>query len=102
MRRNFQGYTTDVSDALLAFGASAIGEFPNGFVQSARDTLEWSQRIDNNESPVTRGLATTPEDRMRAHVIERLMCVAEQHAVGVRDQRREADTLERTTHEECA
>ena len=74
MRRNFQGYTTDVSDALLAFGASAIGEFPNGFVQSARDTLEWSQRIDHNESPVTRGLATTPEDRMRAHVIERLMC----------------------------
>lgn len=74
MRRNFQGYTTDVSDALLAFGASAIGEFPQGFVQSARDTLEWSQKIDRNESPVTRGLATTPEDRMRAEVIERLMC----------------------------
>ncbi len=74
MRRNFQGYTTDVSDALLAFGASAIGEFPQGFVQSARDTLEWSQKIDAGESPVTRGLATTPEDRMRAEVIERLMC----------------------------
>lgn len=74
MRRNFQGYTTDVSGALLAFGASAIGEFPEGFVQSARDTLEWSQRIERNESPVTRGLATTPEDRMRADVIERLMC----------------------------
>ncbi|MFN4143560.1 oxygen-independent coproporphyrinogen III oxidase [Aestuariivirga sp.] len=74
LRRNFQGYTTDVSDALLAFGASAIGEFPQGFVQSARDTLEWSQKIDRNESPVTRGLATTPEDRMRADVIERLMC----------------------------
>jgi oxygen-independent coproporphyrinogen-3 oxidase len=74
MRRNFQGYTTDVSDALLAFGASAIGEFPQGFVQSARDTLEWSQKIDRNESPVTRGLATTAEDRMRSEVIERLMC----------------------------
>lgn len=74
MRRNFQGYTTDVSDALLAFGASAIGEFPQGFVQSARDTLEWSQKIEAGESPVTRGLATTAEDRMRAEVIERLMC----------------------------
>ncbi len=74
LRRNFQGYTTDVSDALLAFGASAIGEFPQGFVQSARDTLQWSQKIDRNESPVTRGLATTPEDRMRSEVIERLMC----------------------------
>ena len=74
MRRNFQGYTTDVADALLSFGASAIGEFPQGFVQSARDTLEWSQKIDRNESPATRGLATTPEDRMRSEVIERLMC----------------------------
>lgn len=74
MRRNFQGYTTDAADALLSFGASAIGEFPQGFVQSARDTLEWSQKIDRNESPVSRGVATTPEDRMRSVVIERLMC----------------------------
>jgi oxygen-independent coproporphyrinogen-3 oxidase len=74
MRRNFQGYTTDVSDALLSFGASAIGEVPQGFVQAARDTLEWSQCIDAHESPVKRGLATTAEDRMRAEVIERLMC----------------------------
>lgn len=74
MRRNFQGYTTDVSDALLSFGASAIGEFGQGFYQSARDTLEWSEKIDRNESPVTRGLATSAEDRMRAEVIERLMC----------------------------
>ena len=74
MRRNFQGYTTDVSDALLAFGASAIGECGQGFYQSARDALEWSQKIEHNESPVTRGLAMTAEDRMRAEVIERLMC----------------------------
>jgi oxygen-independent coproporphyrinogen-3 oxidase len=74
MRRNFQGYTTDVSDALLAFGASAIGEFPQGFVQAARDTLQWSDRIGAGESPVTRGLACTDEDRMRSRVIEKLMC----------------------------
>lgn len=74
LRRNFQGYTTDVADALLSFGASAIGEFPQGFVQAARDTLQWSEAIERHESPVTRGLATTPEDRMRSAVIERLMC----------------------------
>ncbi len=74
MRRNFQGYTTDVSDALLAFGASAIGQFPDGFVQSARDSLEWSQHIERGDSPVMRGLVITPEDRMRSEVIERLMC----------------------------
>ncbi|MCB1378188.1 MAG: oxygen-independent coproporphyrinogen III oxidase [Alphaproteobacteria bacterium] len=74
LRRNFQGYTTDVSDALLSFGASAIGEFPQGFVQAARDTLQWSEAIERNQSPVTRGLATTAEDRMRSEIIERLMC----------------------------
>ena len=74
LRRNFQGYTTDVADALLSFGASAIGEFRQGFVQAARDTLQWSDAIERHESPVIRGLATTPEDRMRSEIIERLMC----------------------------
>ena len=74
LRRNFQGYTTDVSDALLAFGASAISELPQGFAQAARDTLHWSERIAAGENPVKRGLALTAEDRMRGEVIERLMC----------------------------
>lgn len=74
LRRNFQGYTTDVSNALLAFGASAIGEFPQGFVQAARDTLQWSEAIERGESPVMRGLMTTADDRMRADIIEQLMC----------------------------
>lgn len=74
IRRNFQGYTTDASDALLAFGASAISDFPQGFAQSARDTLQWSEAIERRESPVTRGLAVSANDRMRAEVIERLMC----------------------------
>ncbi len=91
LRRNFQGYTTDVADALLSFGASAIGEFPQGFVQSARDTLQWSEVIARGESPVTRGLSITEEDRMRAEIIERLMCdlsvdyakVAARHGFGL-------------------
>ncbi len=74
LRRNFQGYTTDVADALLSFGASAIGELPQGFVQAARDTPLWSQAIEDGRNPVMRGLAMTDEDRMRAMIIERLMC----------------------------
>ena len=74
LRRNFQGYTTDVSDALLAFGASAIGELPQGFMQAARDSLQWSERIEAGANPATRGLAVTPQDRMRGAVIEKLMC----------------------------
>lgn len=74
LRRNFQGYTTDAADALIAFGASSIGELPQGLVQAARDTLHWSERIERGESPVTRGLVLTAEDRMRGEIIERLMC----------------------------
>jgi oxygen-independent coproporphyrinogen-3 oxidase len=74
LRRNFQGYTTDNADALIAFGASAISEFPQGFAQAARDTLAWSEAIAVGKSPITRGLATTVEDRMRAAIIEQIMC----------------------------
>jgi oxygen-independent coproporphyrinogen-3 oxidase len=74
LRRNFQGYTTDMADALLAFGASAISEFPQGFAQASRDTLAWSQAIAARKSPIVRGLATTAEDRMRAAIIEQVMC----------------------------
>jgi len=87
LRRNFQGYTTDTADALIAFGASAISEFPQGFTQAARDTLVWSEAIAEGKSPVMRGLATTAEDRMRAAIIEQLTCnfsadfgqIADQH-----------------------
>ncbi len=74
LRRNFQGYTTDAADALIAFGASSISELPQGFAQAARDTLAWSERIERGESPVARGLVLTAEDRMRGEIIERLMC----------------------------
>ena len=74
LRRNFQGYTTDAADALLAFGPSAIGELPQGFYQAARDTLQWSSAVDAGANPATRGLHRTPDDRCRAEIIERLMC----------------------------
>lgn len=74
LHRNFQGYTTDTADALIAFGASAISEFPQGFTQAARDTLAWTEAIAEGKSPVIRGLATTAEDRMRAAIIEHVMC----------------------------
>ncbi len=74
LRRNFQGYTTDVADAMIGFGVSSISEFPGGFAQGMRDTLTWSNAVKSGRSPVTRGLITSTEDRMRAEIIERLMC----------------------------
>ena len=45
LRRNFQGYTTDTSDALLGFGASAIGRLPQGYVQNAVGLGDYAARV---------------------------------------------------------
>lgn len=74
LRRNFQGYTTDAADAMIGFGVSSISAFPDGYAQGARDTLTWSKAVKAGRSPVVRGLAVNAEDRMRAEIIERLMC----------------------------
>ncbi len=74
MRRNFQGYTDDAADALIGFGASSIGQFPQGYVQNMAATGEY-QRMANEEGlAAVRGIALTDDDRLRAHVIERIMC----------------------------
>ena len=74
LRRNFQGYTDDPADVLIGLGPSAISAFPQGFCQNASRVDHWASAIDRGELPVLRQLATTPEDRLRATVIEKLMC----------------------------
>jgi oxygen-independent coproporphyrinogen III oxidase len=74
LRRNFQGYTTDSAGALLGFGASAIGRLPQGYVQNTARIGAYKGAVLQGRMPVVRGVALTPEDRLRAAVIERLMC----------------------------
>ncbi|MDP3547555.1 MAG: oxygen-independent coproporphyrinogen III oxidase, partial [Phreatobacter sp.] len=74
LKRNFQGYTTDDAEALLGFGASAIGRLPQGFVQNAPDIGGYQRAIDAGEPATVRGLALSLEDRVRGDAIERLMC----------------------------
>jgi len=74
LRRNFQGYTTDGARTLLGFGASAIGALPEGYVQNAAEVRSWEASLQRGELPIMRGIALGAEDRLRRHVIERLMC----------------------------
>ena len=74
LHRNFQGYTTDQADALIAFGASAIGRLPQGFVQNAPDIGGYTRAIETRTFATVKGYALTGEDERRARVIERLMC----------------------------
>jgi oxygen-independent coproporphyrinogen-3 oxidase len=74
LRRNFQGYTVDPAPVLLPMGPSAIGRFPEGMAQNHKATPRWSGAIDAGRLPVERGVRLTPEDRLRAELIERVMC----------------------------
>lgn len=74
LRRNFQGYTTDTADALLGFGASAIGRLPQGFVQNETAIAAYRRAVADKGIAAARGYAFTADDVRRAHVIERLMC----------------------------
>jgi oxygen-independent coproporphyrinogen-3 oxidase len=74
LHRNFQGYTTDESDALIGIGASAIGRLPQGFVQNAPDVATYSRAVEAGRFATAKGIALTEDDRLRGAIIERLMC----------------------------
>lgn len=74
LRRNFQGYTVDPCDALLGFGASAIGRTPFGYVQNLAGTAAYQDAVTANKFAIARGVALSVEDRVRADAIESLMC----------------------------
>jgi len=74
LRRNFQGYTDDAAAVLIPIGPSSIGQFREGFVQNHVPTDQWAARVARGELPLNRALAISDEDRLRALVIERLMC----------------------------
>ncbi len=74
LRRNFQGYTTDESTTVLGFGTSAIGSMPDGYVQNTPGLPTYRNAIANGRPATVRGRALTEQDRVRRHIMERLMC----------------------------
>lgn len=73
-RRNFQGYTSDGASALIGLGASAIGQLPTGYVQNVVATNAYIRDVRDYGLATQRGHALDADDRVRAFVIERLMC----------------------------
>ena len=74
LRRNFQGYTTDTAETLIGLGATSIGRTRSGFVQNIAETNAWTRAVQAGVLPVAKGRALTDDDRLRSHVIERIMC----------------------------
>lgn len=74
LRRNFQGYTTDQCRALIPLGASSIGAFDGGYVQNIVATGQYQDAVHAARSTASKGYRMSEDDRIRAHMIERLMC----------------------------
>jgi oxygen-independent coproporphyrinogen-3 oxidase len=74
LARNFQGYTTDKAPVLIGLGASAISALPQGYVQNLAAVPLYRPAVIAGRLPIQRGVALSRDDRIRRHVIERLMC----------------------------
>ena len=91
LHRNFQGYTTDTCDTLIGFGASSIGQTASGFAQNDPDIGRWRRAVEKGLLPIAKGKALDEDDRLRAAIIERIMCdyavdldaICAAHGVGV-------------------
>src|SRR5690606_5103223 len=74
LRRNFQGYTDDTAGVLIGMGASSISRFPQGYAQNAAATGAYTAAIRAGQLSTRRGHVFTGEDKLRARIIEALMC----------------------------
>jgi oxygen-independent coproporphyrinogen-3 oxidase len=74
IKRNFQGYTTDSAEALIGVGASSISQLPTGYYQNAVPRADYERRVTDTGLATVKGILLSQDDRMRAGVIERLMC----------------------------
>ncbi|MFH0983279.1 MAG: oxygen-independent coproporphyrinogen III oxidase [Planctomycetota bacterium] len=73
VHRNFMGYTVQNADAMVAFGASAIGDFPAAYVHNLLETEDYIARVERDGLAVVQGHRMSAEDRMRRRIIVRLM-----------------------------
>lgn len=74
LRRNFQGYVTETTDALIGIGSSAISQLPQGYAQNTTQAQDYRHGVENGTFPVVRGWAFRDDDLIRKQVIDALMC----------------------------
>lgn len=72
--RNFQGYSTHGDCDLIGLGVTAIGMVGDSYSQNVHDLDEYYNRLDHGRLPVNRGVALTPDDKLRRAIISQLIC----------------------------
>ena len=74
LHRNFQGYTTKAGCDLHAFGATAISMVGDCYAQNLKELTAYEETVLAGEVPTHRGYRLNGDDRIRRHVIMRLLC----------------------------
>ena len=75
LHRNFQGYCSRrTTGQVVGLGASAIGQFHDGYVQNIHDSAGYVRALGAGALPVERAYFSSREDRFRRDVINSLMC----------------------------
>jgi len=74
LHRNFQGYTTDACQTLIGVGASSISSYGDAYVQNIVPTAQYEKAVQDGQISAMRGVQLNLDDRIRAWIIERLMC----------------------------
>lgn len=74
LRRNSLGYSADTCKTVIGLGASALGRLGGGYVQNDVTTGSYTRHIRAGRLAASKGYPLCNEDRVRAAIIERLMC----------------------------
>lgn len=74
LQRNFMGYTTHADTDLIGLGMSSISRIGDAYAQNARELGAYQAALDAGQLPIVRGLKLDADDRLRADLIQQLMC----------------------------
>lgn len=74
LQRNFQGYSTHAECDVIGVGVSAISRINDGFVQNVTEISKYKDLIDKGVLPIKKGINLSPDDRIRADLIQQIMC----------------------------
>ncbi len=74
LSRNFMGYTTKRSPDVVAIGTSGISDVQGAYAQNHKRMADYYGAVDTDVLPIERGVALSPDDKIRRFVITELMC----------------------------
>ena len=83
LSRNFMGYTAKRAPDVVAIGTSGISDVQGAYAQNHKRMTDYYGSVDAGELPIERGIALSPDDLVRRHVITELMCNGKVDSVDV-------------------